>query len=121
MRLGEYLKEILEVLNERIVSYLDRDHRIGHSYFLEVLVGSKSEEEAFEIFKDVWVYRIMPLLQEYFYNRWDDLAAVLGGLSSVFLSERDGEYHLKDPREWSRELNNIKNLKKFRERLKGSG
>ncbi len=119
--LAKHLKEILEVLNERIESYLDRDHRIGHSYFLEVLAGSKNENDAFETFKEVWVYRIMPLLQEYFYNRWDDLAVVLGGLSSVFLSERGGKYHLKDPREWMEELNNIEGLEKFRERLKGSG
>jgi len=121
-KLGDKLKEILEVLNKRIEKHLDRDHRIGHSYILEVLVESKSEKEAFEKFKEVWLYRIMPLLQEYFYNRLDDLATVLGKLSNIFLYKEDGYYYLKDPAEWNKKLlDEIKDLNTFLTKLKNDG
>jgi len=64
------LDRLLRQLNERIVALLDRDHQIGHSYFLDV---NDTNELRF-----VWYHRIVPLLQEYFYNDGGRLKAVLG-------------------------------------------
>jgi MoxR-like ATPase/predicted RNA-binding protein with PUA-like domain len=64
------LDKLLRRLNERITALLDRDHQIGHSYFLDV---SDADELRF-----VWYHRVVPLLQEYFYNDGERLKAVLG-------------------------------------------
>ncbi len=57
---GINLKELLSSMNKKIEELNDRDHQIGHSYFM----GVKDLKEL----RYVWFYRIMPLLQEYFYN-----------------------------------------------------
>lgn len=68
---------VLEELNKRITEKHDRDHQIGHSYFLEALRDKKTKEGALEALKKIWVYEIMPLLQEYFYGHTDNLIDVL--------------------------------------------
>lgn len=65
----EMLTVLLE-LNRRIVLRKDRDHQIGHAYFVDI-----SDEPDFD---DRFRKRIIPLLQEYFYNDWDGLRYVLG-------------------------------------------
>ncbi|TEU15748.1 MAG: AAA family ATPase [Anaerolineales bacterium] len=67
---GVDLESLLRQLNERIGALLDRDHQIGHSYFLDV---TNADELRF-----VWYHRVVPLLQEYFYNDGERLQAVLG-------------------------------------------
>ena len=64
------LDRLLINLNQRITALIDRDHQIGHSYFLGV------NDVAYLHF--VWFQRIVPLLQEYFYNDGERLHAVLG-------------------------------------------
>jgi len=66
----EFLKNLLKSLNKRIVKLKDKDHRIGHSYFLKV--------KDIEDLKFVWFYEIIPLLEEYFYDDWDNLKEILG-------------------------------------------
>ncbi|MCF8194605.1 MAG: AAA family ATPase [Polynucleobacter sp.] len=68
------LVKILSVMNNRIEYLLDKDHLIGHSYFLKV----KNWDDLCEVFRD----NIIPLLQEYFYNDWDKIALVLGDTES---------------------------------------
>lgn len=67
---GVDLGELLRILNERIEYLYDRDHLIGHAYFMNI----QSHEELCEAFCD----RIIPLLQEYFYNDWRKIQFVLG-------------------------------------------
>lgn len=57
-------------LNERLRYLYDREHQIGHAYFLGVkdLAGLRT------VFAD----RILPLLQEYFFGQWDKVALALG-------------------------------------------
>jgi len=64
------LQALLTRLNERITALLDRDHRIGHSYFLKI-------KDASEL-RFAWYNRVVPLVQEYFYNNREQLMAVLG-------------------------------------------
>lgn len=67
---GINLKVLLEIINERIEFLLDRDHTIGHSYFIRI----KSKNDLCQVFKN----KIIPLLQEYFYNDWAKVQMVLG-------------------------------------------
>jgi 5-methylcytosine-specific restriction endonuclease McrBC GTP-binding regulatory subunit McrB len=66
------LAEVLEAINERIEVLLDRDHTIGHSYFLKLESGDV------EGLKSVFTNNIIPLLQEYFYHDYEKIALILG-------------------------------------------
>ena len=67
---GINLAELLEGLNKKIVELIDKDHRIGHSYFLNV--------KDIEDLRFVWRYEIIPLLEEYFYGDFEGLKKVIG-------------------------------------------
>jgi len=69
------LGDLLRSLNQSIRRSLDRDHQIGHSYFLEVL--GTAEEERADALDFVWNNRVMPLLEEYFYGQRDRLVELL--------------------------------------------
>lgn len=61
---------LLKTINQRIEFLLDRDHVIGHSYF----IGLKD----YEAFVEKFHLKIIPLLLEYFYNDWAKVQLVLG-------------------------------------------
>ena len=61
---------VFEALNDRIRFLDDRDHQLGHSYFLEVTDVAS--------LRQVFLDRIVPMLQEYFYGAWDKICVVLG-------------------------------------------
>jgi hypothetical protein len=67
---GINLQLLLDKINERIEFLLDRDHTIGHSFFMK----THSKNEICAIFKN----KIIPLLQEYFYNDWEKVQLILG-------------------------------------------
>jgi biotin operon repressor/DNA polymerase III delta prime subunit len=69
------LGDLLRGLNQGIRRYLDRDHQIGHSYFLKV--AQAGEAERVDVLEFVWNNQVMPLLEEYFYSQWDKLAELL--------------------------------------------
>lgn len=69
---GFNLAEVLQTINERIEVLLDRDHTIGHSYFLKIKNGDV------ESLKSVFKNNIFPLLQEYFYHDYEKIALILG-------------------------------------------
>ncbi len=62
--------EVFEIINARIAALLDRDHQIGHSYFLGI--------SSIDDLHDALYRRILPLLQEYFYNDHEQLERLLG-------------------------------------------
>ena len=64
---------MLKTINERIEYLYDRDHTIGHAYFMSLKDGADIEGLA-SIFKN----KILPLLQEYFYDDWEKIRLVLG-------------------------------------------
>lgn len=69
------LSALLRSLNQGIRRYLDRDHQIGHSYFLKV--AETSEAKRVEMLEFVWNSQVIPLLKEYFYSQRDKLAELL--------------------------------------------
>ncbi|WP_430972623.1 AAA family ATPase [Sunxiuqinia rutila] len=64
------LVELMTIINLRIEKLLDKDHTIGHSYFLSVA--------SLEDLKAVFQNKIIPLLQEYFYGDIAKIGLVLG-------------------------------------------
>ena len=69
---GVPLRQVLEVINERIEYLHDREHRIGHAFFMGDGVKTRGEIDA--TMRD----RVIPLLQEYFFDDWSRIAAVVG-------------------------------------------
>lgn len=80
------LQDILNVINKRIEKLVNRDHLIGHSYFLEVINEKKTLKESF-------ANSIVPLLQEYFYGDYAKMALVIG---RGFVSPKEPENKTKD-------------------------
>ena len=75
---GVDCRRLLGVLNERIAVLLDREHQIGHTYFLRIAGIAELSRRFRE--------QVFPLLQEYFFDDWAKLHAVLG--NSPFVSAR---------------------------------
>ncbi len=69
---GIAIDELLEVMNERIAVLLDRDHCLGHAYFLPL----KSESTLARL-EGIFRQQILPLLQEYFFEDWQRIHWVL--------------------------------------------
>ena len=68
--LAKLASGLLSTLNARLSFVYDRDHQIGHAYLLDV--------RSLVDLRDAVRYRIVPLIQEYFYNDWRKVCAVLG-------------------------------------------
>ncbi len=68
--LSDEMKAVLNRLNERIELRKDRDHRIGHAFFMSVKDAGG--------FNRVFRRKVVPLLQEYFFNDIDGARFVLG-------------------------------------------
>lgn len=68
------LERLLEVMNRRIECLYDRDHQIGHSYFLKV--------NTYKDLEQVFLRKIIPLLQEYFYEDWHKIQLVFADLQA---------------------------------------
>lgn len=90
------LVKLLKVINARVEMLLDRDHHIGHSYFLNwdrdaqgrlVEMGPAAREARL---RAVFRNNIMPLLQEYFYGDPMKVGMVLGGAFVKELSRVQG-------------------------------
>lgn len=64
------LETLLKTINTRIEKLIDKDHRIGHSYFLKV----DNKEKLVHAFKN----EIIPLLEEYFFGDYGKIGLVLG-------------------------------------------
>ena len=76
---GVNCQEMLKTMNERVTVLLDREHQIGHTYLMNV--------DTMEKISDHFQNKIFPLLQEYFFDDWSKIRAVLGG--NGFVSERN--------------------------------
>ncbi len=98
------LDEILQTINHRIEFLLDREHTIGHAYFLSEAKLFKLEEWNDELvengetknwyyvpienLRNIFAKKIIPLLQEYFYEDYAKIDAVLNGNGMIKVNEK---------------------------------
>ena len=72
--------KILKTINNRIEKLIDKDHKIGHSYFLNI----SSKQDLIDTFRD----KVIPLLEEYFFGDFGKISLVLG---SSFISKESAD------------------------------
>lgn len=66
------LKRFLFAINKRIELLFDRDHTLGHAYLMHL-----GEDSTIEDLAETMQNRILPLLQEYFFDNWGNIRRVL--------------------------------------------
>ncbi|WP_254867861.1 AAA family ATPase [Vibrio campbellii] len=73
------LSALLTKLNERIEILYDREHTLGHAFFMPVkaLVEAGEQGKAFNALVSVFKNKIIPLLEEYFFEDWSKIRLVL--------------------------------------------
>ncbi|EMS33845.1 hypothetical protein C943_04164 [Mariniradius saccharolyticus AK6] len=67
---GIDLEILLKTINKRLEILKDPDHTIGHAWLWDI--------SKFEDLKKVYADKVLPLLQEFFYNDYEKLGLVLG-------------------------------------------
>lgn len=96
---GIKLDELLITINERVEFLLDRDHLIGHAYFVNC--------NSYSDIINVVINKIIPLLQEYFYGDNEKVGMILGGIG---LSEDDKYIVYKEEKLASKIFKGFKNI-----------
>lgn len=69
---GLNVGQLLRTMNQRIEVLLDRDHCLGHAYFIPL-----KTEPTLERLEAIFRNQILPLLQEYFFEDWERIGWVL--------------------------------------------
>lgn len=102
------LNELLDSINNRIEFLLDREHTIGHAFFIGL--------DSINALKEAFQHKIIPLLQEYFYDDYAKINAVLNdngmiksfdmetlkvNLSEDFVDSDKRVYRITKPSEWN--------------------
>ena len=70
---GIEVEKLFETINSRIEFLIDKDHTIGHSYFLKI-----KDDQTIEALALLFRREIIPLLMEYFYGDFEKIQLVLG-------------------------------------------
>lgn len=106
---GVDLCELLTALNERIEYYYDREHAIGHAYFMDTNGCIRTLAEL----RNVFSTKIIPLLQEYFFDDYERIRLILNDdnvfiecVAPRYVKQFDSGqklYRLGDPRKWNKE------------------
>ena len=91
--------KVLKSINEKIRKLYDRDHQIGHSYFLK-LKDCETRDKTIETLKYIWFHEVIPLLQEYFYDSPKKLKEVLSD-KFVIVDENEITYEFKQMEDFS--------------------
>lgn len=79
VNLGEQtidIPKLLAAINVRVAALYDRDHCIGHAYFTALAKVPDGEQRLVALAR-VFSKRILPLLEEYFFEDWQKIRLVL--------------------------------------------
>ena len=84
---------MLKVINERIEYLYDREHTIGHAFFTKL-----KDDPTIETLAGIFRKKVIPLLQEYFYEDYEKIQLVLGDNSknNEFKFVRDRHLNIQD-------------------------
>ena len=85
---GINIKNLLKSMNDRIEVLYDREHTIGHAYFM-----SLSENSTVDDLAHIFENKIIPLLAEYFYNDSSRIQLVFN--NNGFIKDKDIPKSLK--------------------------
>lgn len=67
-------EKMLDAINNRLEKLIDKDHTIGHGFFMRI----PEKIFPFAALQDVFENKIIPLLQEFFYGDFGKIGLVLG-------------------------------------------
>lgn len=81
---GVEIQTMLETINDRIEALYDREHTIGHAFFMK-LKDKPTISKLAVVFKN----KILPLLEEYFFEDWEKIIKVLGN-SGIYVEKELG-------------------------------
>lgn len=89
---GLEIRQILEKMNKKISVLYDREHMIGHAYFKEL-----KENASIGVLAKIFKNKIIPLLQEYFFEDYEKIRLILGDNKSndennIFIKEQKDSY-----------------------------
>ncbi|WP_244546960.1 hypothetical protein [Ensifer sp. YR511] len=90
---GVNVGALLSVMNARIEALLDREHRLGHAYFLHLEAADDVSQ-----LKQLFSRRILPLLREYFFDDWQRIR--LGTIQSILPLVRFKERSIRFNSSW---------------------
>ena len=106
---GVDLRELFSAINERIEYYYDREHAVGHAYFMKRYGCIQTLDEL----RNVFGTKIIPLLQEYFFDDYEKIKLILNDentfiecVSPKYIKRFDSGqklYRLGNPSNWNRE------------------
>lgn len=74
---GIDIEALLRCMNDRIEALYDREHTLGHAFFVPLL-SVDNEDLAFQTLESIFRNKILPLLEEYFFEDWEKIRLVLG-------------------------------------------
>lgn len=96
------IARLLEALNKRIEVLYDREHTLGHAFLIPVKqhLDADDHSAAFDELVSTFQNKIVPLLEEYFFEDWNKIRLIFGdnkkkdnGLSSyVLIGEQESSY-----------------------------
>lgn len=94
------LKTLLQTINDRIELLIDKDHKIGHSYFLNI--------ETLENLKQTFKNKVIPLLEEYFFGDYGKIGLVLG---DDFIKLKEDEDKVSFAKNFTEKYEDAENLR----------
>ena len=69
------IQKMLTVINQRVEALYDREHTIGHAFFTKLL---NAENQNIQKLNEIFRNKVIPLLQEYFYEDYEKIQLILG-------------------------------------------
>lgn len=81
---GVDVARMLGAMNARVELLYDREHTLGHAFLMDL-----AAEPSIEMLAKVFETRLIPLLQEYFFDDCAKVRSVLGAAADRFIEERD--------------------------------
>lgn len=87
------IKDMFIKINKRITILFDREHTLGHAYFLRL-----KTDPTIETLANIFENSIIPLLQEYFYEDYEKIRLVLGdnqkdSMDKQFIVVEENDYN----------------------------